>query len=40
MPAVTSGNTAAPTTMIGERCADLIKASLGTVRVQTQGSAS
>ena len=29
MPTVTSGNTAAPTTMIGERCADLIKASLG-----------
>ena len=29
MPTVTSGNTAAPTTMIGERCADLVKASLG-----------
>jgi choline dehydrogenase len=29
MPAVTSGNTAAPTSMIGERCADLVTASLG-----------
>jgi choline dehydrogenase len=28
MPAVTSGNTAAPTSMIGERCADLVNASL------------
>ena len=40
MPAVTSGNTAAPTSMIGERCADLIKASLGALApTRTQGIA-
>jgi choline dehydrogenase len=30
MPAITSGNTHAPTTMIGERAADLVAAALGT----------
>jgi choline dehydrogenase len=29
MPLVTSGNTAAPTAMIGERCADLVLEALG-----------
>jgi choline dehydrogenase len=36
MPAVTSGNTHAPATMIGERAADLVRKALG-VRSDAEG---